>query len=63
MASHAPFNVWGNENRSLLFFLHIVVTFCDLRKIAEPFFEKKVYKVVILIDLGVHVKLGVQATM
>ena len=61
VASHAPFNVWANEKINLLFFLHLVVTFCDLKKIAEPFFSKSCYKVVILIDLGVHAELGVQA--
>ena len=59
MASHAPFNEWGNGNRSLLFFLHLVDTICYLRKIKEPFFEEKVNKVVILINLGVHGELGV----
>ena len=59
MASHAPFNVWGNEKISLLFFLQIVVTFCELKKIAEPFFQKRCYKVVILIDLAVHAELAI----
>ena len=61
VASHAPFNVWANEKINLLVLLHLVVTFCDLKKIAEPLFSKSCYKVVILIDLGVHAELGLQA--
>ena len=61
MASHACFNVWANEKINLLIFLHLVVTFCYLKKIAEPFFAKSCYTVIILIDLGVHAELGIQA--
>jgi hypothetical protein len=63
VASHAPFNVWANEKINLVFFLHLVVTFCDLKKIAEPFFAKSCYKGVILSELDVHVELAIVAKL
>ena len=59
---HTLFDAWGIGHNILLFFVHLVIRFCYIGRATKPFFEEKVKKVVILVDLAVHGELGVQAT-
>ena len=57
----SPFNTWGIGPTILLVFGNQVARFCHIGNATELFSEEKVYKVVILINLGVHAELSVQA--
>jgi len=46
----------------LLSFPYQVIRLCHIGSATEPFFEEGDWRIVILVDLAVHGKLGVQAT-